>query len=71
MPIRTRTEPTTAPNTAPPAGLSVESEPAPGRDQFELDITIIESGPEADQLIRMTDDGCGSTCQSACSTTCP
>ena len=37
----------------------------------ELDITIVESGPTADRLIQMTDDGCGQTCQSACSTTCP
>jgi FxLD family lantipeptide len=39
--------------------------------EWELDITIIESGPAADKLIYMTDDGCGSTCQSACSGTCP
>ncbi|MCM3884299.1 FxLD family lanthipeptide [Frankia sp. R82] len=38
---------------------------------WDLDISIVESGPAADRLIRMTDDGCGQTCQSACSTTCP
>ncbi|WEH31955.1 FxLD family lanthipeptide [Streptomyces sp. AM 4-1-1] len=38
---------------------------------WELDVSIVESGPSADRLIQMTDDGCGSTCQSACSTTCP
>lgn len=38
---------------------------------WELDVSIVESGPAADRLIRMTDDGCGATCQSACSTTCP
>lgn len=38
---------------------------------FELDVTIVEAGPEADRLIRMTDDGCGQTCESACGSTCP
>lgn len=38
---------------------------------WDLDVSIIESGPEADRLIQMTDDGCGATCESACSTTCP
>jgi FxLD family lantipeptide len=33
---------------------------------WDLDITIVESGPAADQLIRMTDDGCNSTCATAC-----
>lgn len=37
-------------------------------DPFELDITFIESGPDADTVIAMTDDGCGSTCPSACTT---
>nr|WP_202488973.1 FxLD family lanthipeptide [Streptomyces sp. SID5473] len=36
-----------------------------------MDVSIVESGPSADRLIRMTDDGCGVTCESACSTTCP
>jgi FxLD family lantipeptide len=40
-------------------------------DEWDLDVSIVESGPAADTLIRMTDDGCGQTCQSACSTTCP
>jgi FxLD family lantipeptide len=51
--------------TAPPAP-ALDNEP-----DFELDITFVESGPEADRLIRMTDDGCGKTCQSACPKTCP
>ena len=38
---------------------------------WELDVSIVESGPEADRLIRMTDDGCGQSCQSACTNTCP
>ncbi|MFC8450254.1 FxLD family lanthipeptide [Kitasatospora sp. NPDC057223] len=37
---------------------------------FELDITIIEGGPAADQLIRLTSDGCNSTCATAC-VSCP
>lgn len=44
---------------------------ADGLAGFDLDISIVESGSEADQLIYLTDDGCGATCQSACSTTCP
>jgi FxLD family lantipeptide len=39
-------------------------------DDWDLDVTIIEAGPEADRLIRMTDDGCTSTCYSACSGSC-
>jgi FxLD family lantipeptide len=37
---------------------------------FDLDITIVEGGPAADQLIRLTSDGCNSTCASAC-VSCP
>jgi FxLD family lantipeptide len=39
-------------------------------DDLDLDVTIIESGPEADRLIRMTDDNCTATCQSACAGSC-
>jgi len=47
------------------------SRPAgPLLDEFDLDVTIIESGPEADRLIRMTDDNCTSTCASACAGSC-
>lgn len=54
----------------------VSAAPAQTRDkedfgEWDLDVSIVESGPAADQLIRMTDDGCGQTCQSACSATCP
>ncbi len=46
-------------------------EPAgPVPDDWDLDVTIIEAGPEADRLIRMTDDNCTSTCYSACSGSC-
>ncbi|ROO52896.1 FxLD family lantipeptide [Micromonospora sp. Llam0] len=40
-------------------------------DGWELDVTFVESGESVDTLIYMTNDGCGKTCQSACSTTCP
>ncbi|MGI9001496.1 MAG: FxLD family lanthipeptide [Pseudonocardia sp.] len=33
---------------------------------FDLDIRIVESGPVIADLMRNTDDNCGSTCQSAC-----
>ncbi len=39
-------------------------------DEWDLDVSIVESGPAADKLIRMTDDGCNSTCATAC-TSCP
>lgn len=39
-------------------------------DDWDLDVSIVESGPEADRLIRMTDDGCTSTCYSACTGSC-
>lgn len=34
--------------------------------EFYLDIRIFESGIGLDEIIHMTDDNCGSTCQSAC-----
>lgn len=53
----------------PSAGLTpVAQEPDFG--EWELDVSIVESGPTADRLIRMTDDGCNSTCATAC-TSCP
>lgn len=33
---------------------------------FELDIRSFETVVGLDEVIRMTDDGCGRTCQSAC-----
>ena len=33
---------------------------------FDLDISIVESGPAVADLMRSTDNGCGVTCQSAC-----
>jgi FxLD family lantipeptide len=40
-------------------------------DDWDLDVTFVEAGDSVDRLIYMTNDGCGSTCQSACATTCP
>ncbi|UCM88102.1 FxLD family lanthipeptide [Streptomyces marincola] len=37
---------------------------------WELDVSIVEGGPAADQLIRLTGDGCNSTCATAC-VSCP
>lgn len=44
------------------------SQSADVEDPFDLDIRFIECGPDADTVIAMTDDGCGSTCPSACTT---
>ncbi|MFG1955588.1 FxLD family lanthipeptide [Micromonospora sp. NPDC048830] len=35
-------------------------------DLFDLDISIIESGPVIPELLRSTSDNCGGTCASAC-----
>ncbi|MGH8906608.1 MAG: FxLD family lanthipeptide [Egibacteraceae bacterium] len=34
-----------------------------------LNVSIVESGPVIDELMRLTDDGCGTTCESACPAT--
>lgn len=61
-------------------GTATLTRPAPNTSDVEgwdaadwgadLDVAIIESGAAADQLIRMTNDGCNSTCGTAC-TSCP
>jgi FxLD family lantipeptide len=33
---------------------------------FELDVSIVESGPVIPDLLRSTSDNCGQTCGSAC-----
>ncbi|MDX5461281.1 MULTISPECIES: FxLD family lanthipeptide [Micromonospora] len=35
---------------------------------LDLDPELISSGPIVPELMRSTDDGCGSTCSSACTT---
>lgn len=37
--------------------------------EFDLDVSIVESGPVIDELMRLTDDNCGSTCETACPAT--
>jgi FxLD family lantipeptide len=37
-----------------------------GDDDFDLDVSIIESGPVIPELLRSTSDNCGGTCASAC-----
>lgn len=52
---------------------AAEDDIAPNVDpyaEFDLDIRIFESGVGLDDIIRMTDDGCGTTCESACNS-CP
>jgi len=34
--------------------------------EFDLDVSIVESGPVVAELMRNTDDNCGQTCESAC-----
>ncbi|MEU8196440.1 FxLD family lanthipeptide [Microbispora amethystogenes] len=52
---------------APPALELPDAEGWDAADwRDELDVSIVESGVAADQLIRMTDDGCNSTCGTAC-----
>lgn len=34
--------------------------------EFDLDVSIVESGPVIAELMRLTDDNCGTTCESAC-----
>jgi len=42
---------------------------APGVDPFNLDITFIEDTPAADTILMCsTNDTCGSSCPSACTT---
>lgn len=43
------------------------TKPGVADTDFDLDITIVASGPTVPDLMRNTDDNCGSTCQSACS----
>lgn len=47
----------TTPATAPETGTD---------GLFDLDISVIESGPVIPELLRSTSDNCGGTCASAC-----
>ncbi|MEV6987005.1 FxLD family lanthipeptide [Sphaerisporangium sp. NPDC051017] len=51
--------------------LTTPPQPATGigqtpDDDFDLDIEFIEAGGTVEHIIKMTDDNCGTTCQSAC-----
>ncbi|MFC8006578.1 MULTISPECIES: FxLD family lanthipeptide [Streptomyces] len=37
-------------------------------DEFDLDLSVLESSDGQAALINLTDDGCGSTCSSPCAT---
>ncbi|MFI8928256.1 FxLD family lanthipeptide [Streptomyces sp. NPDC053474] len=47
-------------------GAAISSSKATSSD-FDLDVTVVEHGPIIADLLNDTGDGCGSTCQSACS----
>ena len=59
-------------DTATPAAPIV----APVDSEFDLDVTIVESSSPVDRLMWNsgsncdTNDGCGHTCESACSQSC-
>jgi FxLD family lantipeptide len=48
---------------AVPTVPATDLEPDP---DFELDVSIVESGPVLSELLRSTDNGCGQSCESAC-----
>jgi FxLD family lantipeptide len=62
--MSTKIDDAAAPTRTTPAAELVDND-------WDLDITFVEAGSTVDKLIYMTNDGCGSTCESACSTTCP
>ncbi|MFF0222828.1 FxLD family lanthipeptide [Streptomyces sp. NPDC004629] len=57
---------------SPPTPVQQDAALTPSGESadWDLDITIVEGGPAADQLIRLTSDGCNSTCATAC-VSCP
>ncbi|MFN2494975.1 MAG: FxLD family lanthipeptide [Pseudonocardiaceae bacterium] len=44
---------------------TVAADPA-GDAEFDLDVSIVESLPVIDDLMRITSDNCGTTCETAC-----
>ncbi|MCM4078299.1 FxLD family lanthipeptide [Paractinoplanes hotanensis] len=50
---------------SPPAIVLPDTE-GQTTDGFDLDIDFIEAGGTVEHIIKMTEDGCGSTCASAC-----
>lgn len=45
---------------------AVTEQQTPAEDEFELDVTLVESGPVIPELLASTSDNCGKTCQTAC-----
>ncbi|WP_084468774.1 FxLD family lanthipeptide [Nocardiopsis trehalosi] len=39
---------------------------SPDWTDFDLDVSVVQSAPVVAELMRNTDDGCTSTCESAC-----
>lgn len=54
------------PTSAPTSAVKGSDDTGVDLGEFDLDIRLFESGTSLDEVIRMTDDGCGATCQSAC-----
>jgi FxLD family lantipeptide len=48
------------------AMLTVPATDSEADPDFDLDVSIVESGPVVSDLMRSTDDGCNSTCGTAC-----
>lgn len=48
------------------AQMAVVPDTPAADSEFDLDVSIVESGPVVAELMRLTDDGCGQTCESAC-----
>ncbi|GHC77009.1 FxLD family lanthipeptide [Streptomyces flavofungini] len=52
---------------------TIKQQPPPsiataGGDEFDLDISVLESGDGSASLINLTDDGCKPTCKGSCAT---
>ncbi|GAA4687897.1 FxLD family lantipeptide [Promicromonospora umidemergens] len=56
-----------APAYSPLSGTPVTPVASTG---FDLDIRVVESGPIVEDLYQLTNDNCGTTCETAC-TSCP
>lgn len=52
--------------TVPAADLGPAPSTGPIPDDFDLDIEFVEAGGTVEHIIKMTDDSCGTTCESAC-----
>ena len=53
------------------SALPAEQDPTGAAgEQFDLDVSFLEAGGTVKDLIFMTNDSCGTTCESACSPTC-